>query len=180
MAVTGSVSSISSRSSFSIAMVSAVHAALTLGRWDSLRVQRQRAAALATWAPGTGPYTSPLMLWMGESSDTEWIAVSPSATRKTGACLFSALSIHADCACSRTKKRGLGRTEHAVTCGVPHQNIPRGRVLCFFEAGVEESEQKQAAGGPGRASKCSASAGRLRVSCGDFWSFSGRSVSKRV
>ena len=36
MAVTGSVSSISSRSSFSIAMVSAVHAALTLGRWDSL------------------------------------------------------------------------------------------------------------------------------------------------
>ena len=65
------------------------------------------------------------------------------------------------CACSRTKKRGLGRTEHAVTCGVPHQNIPRGRVLCFFEAGVEESEQKQAAGGPGRASKCSASAGRL-------------------
>ena len=65
------------------------------------------------------------------------------------------------CACRRTKKRGLGRTEHAVTCGVPHQNIPRGRVLCFFEAGVEESEQKQAAGGPGRASKCSASAGRL-------------------
>ena len=89
MAVTGSVSSISSRSSFSIAMVSAVHAALTLGRWDSLGAA---PAALATRAPGTGPYTS-LMLWMGESSDTEWIAVSPSATRKTGACLFSALSI---------------------------------------------------------------------------------------
>ena len=156
MAVTGSVSSISSRSSFSIAMASAVHAALTLGRWDSLGAA---PAALATRAPGTGPYTS-LMLWMGESSDTEWIAVSPSATRKTGACLLFFSSFYR-CACRRTKKRGLGRTEHAVTCGVPHQNIPRGRVLCFFEAGVEESEQKQAAGGPGRASKCSASAGRL-------------------
>ena len=50
------------------------------------------------------------------------------------------------CACRRTKKRGLGRTEHAVTCGVPHQNIPRGRVLCFFEAGVEETVSKTSCG----------------------------------
>ena len=148
-------------------MVSAVHAALTLGRWDL------GAAALATWARHGVVYLA-YVVDGGVKRHGVDRGITLGDAENGRLSIFSSIY---RCACRRTKKRGLGRTEHAVTCGVPHQNIPRGRVLCFFEAGVEESEQNKL-----RADQVVRpnAVPRQGVSCGDFWSFSGRSVSKRV